>query len=200
LVISGVQAALVACAIASSACGGPKSEKLPPPSPSVAQSARPLAEADKRPAEPPAPPPSANPANLAQQDIGLDGLRRAGCVVAADAEANGLVAEKCGTGSVLFGPYAAVPAGGQVKVVFIAEAIKGKVTLGADIVGGGGERFYAAGGKFELTPDGAPATIELKTKVHEAETNLETRLWAIPEPAASFRITYARVEIRGPGG
>ena len=147
-----------------------------------------------------APKPSASvreevPANL-KRKFGLSDLRFSPCVHAVDG--GPLIAENCGSGAILFGPYARVPKDATVVVNFTVEGVAGSTELLGDVVSGGGSRLHVWVGRRTLQA-GAKEVIEFGTLIGNSAKDFETRLWSQTQDKTTvFKILDARVEIRGP--
>jgi hypothetical protein len=161
----------------------PKRDSLPPPAVSTRSGSSAVGAAVA------AAPDDGAPVNKA---FGMADFRRPACV--AENEDKSLTAEHCGSGSVLYGPYTPVPAGGRITATFEVQGLKGTTLMSVDMIGGGGARFFASAGTFELKA-GETRTIEIAAEAKVAEQSLEARLWSRAEPDTSFKIANAKLEI-----
>jgi hypothetical protein len=165
----------------------PKRPTLPPasavrPSPSIPASA----------AAQPAP---AIPSNF-KRKFGPADFKFSSCVAGAETETR--VATNCGSGAVVFGPYASAPKDSTVAVAFVIEGIAGSTTLLADVVSRSGSRLHTWSGRYALQ-EGQTVTIDFGAQMSGDAMDFETRLWSqAASKDASFKIVDAKIEIRDP--
>jgi hypothetical protein len=109
-----------------------------------------------------------------------------------------LVARGCGNSILVYGPYAKVAAGSEVRATFEVVSELGSAKLSADLVSGGGKATHARSDVVAVQA-GSATTLTFTARAHETLDGVEARLGvAAGDANAALIIRRAVVEVFPP--